>query len=194
MGYGLGRQVLFIVAIPIWIVIRIVLFFFKKMRRIKFALKREIIINIFFIYILCVLSLTLFPLYVQFGSNKDLSSLNLIPIVGTLKDISKTTGVWNMHNSMAKFWIKNVFGNMFLLFPLGVMLPMLWKKFQRNTKVILVAFCSSISIETLQLLSGYIGNSGRAFDVDDIILNTLGALIGIVFYKKFIKGIMDKNN
>ena len=188
MGICLEKQVLFIFLIPIWIIVRIVSIYFNKKSRIDFFWKREISLNIFFIYILCVLSVTLFPLFIQFANKNNEVSINLIPIVETAKEVANITSDSSMHNFMIKFWIKNVFGNILLMFPLGVMLPMLWKKFNTLKKTILFAFCLSLSIETLQLLSGYIGNIGRAFDVDDILLNTVGALVGFVVYDKFIKG------
>ncbi|MEG3068319.1 MAG: VanZ family protein [Syntrophaceticus schinkii] len=46
----------------------------------------------------------------------------------------------------------------------------------------LFAFLFSLGIETLQLLLTLMGNIGRAFDVDDILLNTLGAFIGVSLY------------
>ena len=34
--------------------------------------------------------------------------------------------------------------------------------------------------------------SGRLFDIDDIILNTLGAWIGYIFYKKIVLKLVSK--
>ena len=92
-----------------------------------------------------------------------------------------------MHDFMIWFWIKNIFGNLILLLPLGLMLPILWKGFRNVTKVILFGFFLSLSIEVMQLLSVYIGNMGRAFDIDDIILNTIGVYIGYVIYRIITK-------
>jgi glycopeptide antibiotics resistance protein len=187
MGVYLEKQILFIFLVPIWIIIRIILFFNNKKRRVNFSLKNEAGLNIFFIYILCLLSVTLFPLIIGFGERNNWISVNLIPIIGTAKEVSSITSDPNMQNFMIKFWIKNIFGNILLLLPLGVMMPMLWKQFDCKKKMILFAFCLSLSIETLQLLSGFIGNMGRAFDIDDILLNTIGAFIGFILYDRFVK-------
>jgi Glycopeptide antibiotics resistance protein len=120
-------------------------------------------------------------------------SLNLIPVIGTVKEVSNITRNPNMHNFMVKFWIKNIVGNLLLLFPLEVLLPLLWEKFRNFTRVIIFALSLTLSIEILQLLSGYIGNIGRAFDIDDIILNTAGALIGFIVYNIFNKTIKPTN-
>jgi len=76
------------------------------------------------------------------------------------------------------------------------MVPMFWSKFNGAIKTTLYAFCLSLSIEALQLASFYIGNTGRAFDIDDILLNTIGAYIGYIIYKKIIessKYILNKH-
>jgi glycopeptide antibiotics resistance protein len=46
----------------------------------------------------------------------------------------------------------------------------------------MVALGLSLSIEAIQFVLGFLGNA-RAVDIDDVILNTLGALLGICFYK-----------
>ncbi|WP_333888176.1 VanZ family protein [Clostridium sp.] len=162
---------------------------FRSNSRIRssFSLKREVILNVFFIYILCFIGVTLFPLKISLDRDYTWISVNVIPVMSTVKEITNITNDPNMHSFMIKFWIKNIGGNLILLFPLGVMVPILWSKFNSAIKTTFFAFCLSLSIEVLQLLSTYIGNAGRAFDIDDILLNTVGAYIGYIFYKKFIK-------
>lgn len=184
------KQVLFIFLLPIWIVIRIV--FWRVFKGRRNSIKRELILNVFFIYILCLLSVTLFPLYITFGRDNHWFSVNIIPVISTVKEVSNITNDPNMHNFMVRFWIKNILGNVLLLMPLGVMLPMLWRKFQGARKTVVFAFCLSLSIEIIQLLSSYIGNVGRAFDIDDIILNTIGAWLGFILYDKFIRKVVIK--
>lgn len=184
------KQVLFIFLLPIWIVIRLVLW--KMNKTSSHTLKRELILNIFFIYILCFLSITLFPLYIAFGRNVHWFSVNIIPVIATVREVSNITQDPNMHSFMVRFWIRNIFGNALLLMPLGVMLPTIWRRFQRLRETALFAFCLSLCIEIIQLFSSYIGNVGRAFDIDDIILNTIGAWIGFILYDKLIRKIVVK--
>lgn len=180
----IDRLSLFVFLIP-WVIIRIASFRLNKADRNNFLLKREMILNIFFIYMLCLVSLTLFPLRINFDENYHWISVNLIPIIGTIKAITNTTkdAVW--HDYIIKFWIMNIVGNLVLMFPLGVLIPVLWNKYNSMIKITLIALCLSLSIETIQLASCYIGNVGRAFDIDDILLNTVGASLGFVFYKIF---------
>ncbi len=187
MGIYLGSKILFVFLLPIWVVVRLIAFRSNSRIRSSFSLKREVILNVFFIYILCFIGVTLFPLKISLDRDYTWISVNVIPVMSTVKEITNITNDPNMHSFMIKFWIKNIGGNLILLFPLGVMVPILWSKFNSAIKTTFFAFCLSLSIEVLQLLSTYIGNAGRAFDIDDILLNTVGAYIGYIFYKKFIK-------
>ena len=72
----------------------------------------------------------------------------------------------------------NAFGNIALFLPLGILLP-LATKFRSLKQVMLVALLLSFSIEAIQFALRFIGNA-RAVDIDDVILNTLGALLGFV--------------
>ena len=63
-------------------------------------------------------------------------------------------------------------GNFALLMPLGVLLPVLSTRFRGPMRILLAVGLVSLCIETVQ------GTmiAGRAFDADDVILNTLGAV------------------
>jgi hypothetical protein len=64
-------------------------------------------------------------------------------------------------------------GNIVLLAPLGVLLPVLSNRFRGPLRVFLAVGLVSLCIEVVQ------GTmiAGRAFDADDVILNTLGAVV-----------------
>jgi len=64
-------------------------------------------------------------------------------------------------------------GNIVLLAPLGVLLPVLSNRFRGPLRVLLTVGLVSLCIEVVQ------GTmiAGRAFDADDVILNTLGAVV-----------------
>ncbi|RYL93912.1 VanZ family protein [Sporolactobacillus sp. THM7-4] len=79
-----------------------------------------------------------------------------------------------------------VFGNIVLFAPLCFFL--LYFHALSVKKTLLLVACSSISIEVIQLvqnffLSTYIYGVNRSSDIDDVILNTCGSLIGILVYK-----------
>lgn len=77
---------------------------------------------------------------------------------------------WN--NFSAKNWA-NVLLNVAMFLPLGVLLPLLGKKFRKWYVAIPTGFAASLAIELVQLITGR-----GLCDVDDLFCNTLGALIG----------------
>jgi glycopeptide antibiotics resistance protein len=74
----------------------------------------------------------------------------------------------------------NVAGNILIFVPMGFFLPYFFKGLRRTKSLLLVIVLMSLSIETLQILT-----STGEFDVDDVILNTVGAMVG---YFLFVKG------
>lgn len=75
-----------------------------------------------------------------------------------------------------------IFGNLILLFPLGLLAPLVWRRFQsaRNAAALVVA--TTLAIETTQLLASLaLGFTFRSFDVDDLWLNSLGGFAGAAF-------------
>ena len=75
---------------------------------------------------------------------------------------------------------RNVIGNIAVFIPFGYLITdiiyMLTKKSNIFMSLIYI-FITSLSIEIIQMFIG------RSFDIDDILLNTLGGLIGILIYK-----------
>jgi VanZ family protein len=67
-------------------------------------------------------------------------------------------------------------GNIVLLMPLGVLLPVISERFRGPLRILVAVGLVSLCIETVQ------GTmiAGRAFDADDIILNTIGAVLAYV--------------
>jgi glycopeptide antibiotics resistance protein len=79
-----------------------------------------------------------------------------------------------------KIWSKQIVGNFIMLLPLGIFLPLLYKKISNFGLVFIVSILISTLFELLQLIT-----SIRSADVDDIFLNTLGACTGFILYKLF---------
>ena len=67
-------------------------------------------------------------------------------------------------------FIKNIVGNIVLFIPFGFIFKYLFKLQIRYLLLITILF--SLSIELLQLLIG------RVFDIDDILLNMIGSILG----------------
>ena len=75
-------------------------------------------------------------------------------------------------------FITNLAGNVFAFSPFGFLLPVMTEKKRGFIKVVAGTFLFSFIIEICQ----YIFKVG-VFDVDDLLLNTVGGLIGYIIYK-----------
>ena len=71
----------------------------------------------------------------------------------------------------------NVFGNVIAFMPMGFLQPLLSDRQRRKILVVLNCFIVSLLVETIQLVFK-IG----CFDVDDMILNTLGGSLGYLCF------------
>lgn len=77
-----------------------------------------------------------------------------------------------------RIFILNILGNVVGFIPFGWMVPYISRKYANGFFVVLLSFEFSLFIELTQLIFR-IGS----FDVDDLLLNTLGGCIGyILFY------------
>jgi VanZ family protein len=78
--------------------------------------------------------------------------------------------------------VLEVGGNFVLLAPLGVLLPILSERFHGVWRIFLIIGVISLAIETAQ---GTV-IAGRAFDADDVILNTLGGVAAYLLFGRRI--------
>lgn len=67
--------------------------------------------------------------------------------------------------------------NIILFIPLGLLAPLIWTKMNKLHNVIGAGFFFTVLIEASQLLNH------RATDIDDILLNLLGAAVGFALFK-----------
>jgi glycopeptide antibiotics resistance protein len=74
--------------------------------------------------------------------------------------------------------LHNTVGNIMIFVPLGIFLPILFKKYRSFTKLLIGVVVMTFAIEIGQFFL-QIGQ----FDIDDVILNVSGALIGFAFFK-----------
>lgn len=81
-------------------------------------------------------------------------NLNILPFAGMAADV------------------KNAALNVLLFVPLGLLAPLLWPDLRRLKHMALLALAFSGLIEILQIFTF------RASDINDLITNTLGAVIG----------------
>ena len=73
--------------------------------------------------------------------------------------------------------VAEIIPNILLFIPLGLSLPIIFKKMRKSTRTI---FCISIVTFTIESLQYFVG---RRADVDDIITNLTGGIIGYILFK-----------
>ena len=78
---------------------------------------------------------------------------------------------WDITNGVQAYLVNSGL-NILLFVPLGFILPLLWKEFRSRRAMCFTGFLLSLGIELAQLLNY------RISDVDDLIMNTLGAFLG----------------
>ena len=96
---------------------------------------------------------------------------NLVPF----QEIRRFLTYWQTVGPVAAFL--NVGGNVLGFLPFGFLLPVMSRRLRRALPVILLGFCLSQAVETIQLITKV-----GIFDVDDLLLNTLGAAAGYAVF------------
>ena len=84
-------------------------------------------------------------------------------------------GITNVLKESGKpeFIIQNLGGNILVFMPLGILVPLLFPKTWSFKRIVLTGFLTSLLFEIIQLFA-IMG----CFDVDDILLNTIGTALG----------------
>ena len=144
---------------------------------------KKFVQSLFYVYTFCLIfyTVSLIPYHKIFTNDMMARELWVLPPYNLIPFNIFNTSVTSL----------NVYGNLFLLFPLGIMLPIMHKKYLSLSKFIIIAFTTVLLIETVQLIAtvliGAFEPSGyqRAFDIDDFIFNCLGGLVGF-FTCKFL--------
>lgn len=84
--------------------------------------------------------------------------------------------------------LRLIVGNVVAFMPLGGLTPLLVPRRRSWLFVLLVAAVASTAIELAQLgLSAALGYTYRQSDVDDVILNVIGALLGYALFTAFVR-------
>ncbi|GAA2507602.1 hypothetical protein Ahu01nite_059070 [Winogradskya humida] len=70
--------------------------------------------------------------------------------------------------------------NVIMFIPFGILLPLLWRGSDGYLPMLLRSGLASATIELAQLVLGLTVGSRRTVDINDLIANTAGALIGLL--------------
>jgi glycopeptide antibiotics resistance protein len=139
--------------------------------------------------VLCgVLLLIYFALLIRllfFRTNHSLFALSGLPLrlrlIGANLIPFKTVLYYLGGNQSRGVVIDNLLGNIAAFGPMGFLLPLLFQRAKKIGGLLSIIILTSLSFEVLQLITGW-----GSFDVDDIILNTTGGILGFLIYKVLV--------
>lgn len=160
--------------LPLYIVGRIL---WVWMRRTDRNPVRELVLAVFVLFMFGLLNLTFQNGLESLKAGsfahawirwKQKLGVNLTPF-RTIRNYLKYGG------SADAIWV-NIAGNIVMFVPWGFGLPLLWRRYQSFFKVALMSLALPFFIEFCQLFIG------RSVDVDDIILNFTGGMLGGLLY------------
>ena len=129
----------------------------------EFSLYKELIALSFIIYILCLFQV------VTFQDNNNISSNNLIPFREMFR-----------YDFGSRLFLKNVLGNIIMFLPYGFFTSYFLQE-TRLIPILSLTVITSLTIESTQLMIG------RVFDIDDILLNIVGGVLGHYLYILILK-------
>ena len=132
----------------------------------KIVLYKELLGLSFIIYILCLFQVVTFQDNVSWATN------NFIPF----KEMFR-------YNIGSRLFVKNVLGNMLMFLPYGFFVSYYLKN-KKPTLTVILTLIASFSIELVQMMIG------RVFDIDDILLNLIGGIIG--YYCYYLLGVVGE--
>ena len=155
---------------------------------------KRITLTLFILYILAMLFLLIIPN--NYRSNNVLvgglswerwssfvaNGFNIVPFRGITEQIGSIFA-----GEAAARNIIYLFGNIIGFFPLGFFLPVLFAKQRKFIRFIAAGALSIICVELLQLVT-----MRGSFDIDDVILNSIGACLGFFVLKRFVKRVIGQ--
>lgn len=162
--------------LPAWVSVRVAVLLERKIGSV--SLRRELLLSTLIAYLIVLAALTVVPLNKAAVSGAGF--ISLIPGHTTLGCFRQMTGtavevvICNMN------WL----GNVLLFIPMGMLMQFVSPRFDSARGSAAAALLAAVTIEGIQYLQRSIG-MGRNVDVDDIILNLGGALIGYTLMRQF---------
>ncbi len=150
------------------------------------AKRRKVGIGVFLIYLalgawgLGVVAVTLFPLpyqheLIESERSSQFLGNNLVPLA-TIGPVIRE----GLDGSQLRVLVANVV----MFVPFGFFAALLPTRRPTALRVVMAAIVTSCAIELTQwLISSWLGYTYRTADIDDVILNTLGAALGFIAFR-----------
>ncbi len=133
---------------------------------------------LFLIYLGWVVCFVLYPIPMTLVKTTSNGEINLVPVTHMLQDYH---GAFEMMGyPIRQQFYENYVGNIILFVPFGFFLPLI-SRFKTFGNIVIAAILFSVLIETLQFFARYVGVY-RSVDIDDVLLNTAGAITGYFIF------------
>lgn len=162
--------------LPAWVGVRVVAHLARKTKSV--SARRELLLITLVAYLVVLAALTVVPLDRAAVSGAGI--ISLIPGHTTLGCYRRMTGtpvevvICNL----------NLLGNIGLFIPMGMLLQFISLRFASARGTVAAALLAAVTIEGIQYLERSMGME-RSVDIDDVILNVAGALIGYFIIRLF---------
>lgn len=186
-----------IVYVALYLIIFAVYYFITLKKR-GHWLDNRVIINAFFILYLLLLFRFVFTPFTMWldASNRErfireilqreelltwweIANINLVPFRSIIQTLSAPLVIW-------RFTLLFLVGNFILLLPLPIFVGLLMKRELSLRKAFMIGFLTTLFIESIQLVINLAtGWPNRLVCVDDLLLNTLGAVVGCFVFGKY---------
>ncbi|WP_078551686.1 VanZ family protein [Bacillus alkalicellulosilyticus] len=158
------------VLVPMFIGGVILLMKWRKEKESPISFQQYVVVISFGIYLLSVIHLVFFPIDVNIGDYANQTpwykTINFIPVL--------TIDVFT-------FLL-----NILMLVPFGMYIPFLKSSVTSVKTVAKYGFMLSLSFEVLQMVIRITLGSGRSSDINDLLANTAGAVIGFLIIKAML--------
>ncbi|MCL2298896.1 MAG: VanZ family protein [Firmicutes bacterium] len=159
---------------PVYILLR---WLYCRKKRSSCGFGGELLRFGFVMYLVALLSMTVVPdwSFTQYEGQK--LGIEIYWRTGQIQLVPFRTVLMYLRDNVGRFKaLVNLLGNVVLFMPIGFLPPLLWQKWRlfRNMILLSVAFPLFIEIEQHFI--------GRSSDIDDLLLNTLGILLGYVLW------------
>ncbi len=155
---------MFVFITIIWILVRAAI----AIRLKKFSVKRELQMLLVYICLVVIARFAYFPLHHVYGKIGSL----MIGYTAIQTDMISLIPFYFLFDRYDG-WIINIIGNIAMFIPVGIVWPICFQKLDSIRKTVFAGMVFILLIELTQLLC-----LERHTDIDDVILNTSGVLIG----------------
>jgi len=162
--------VLSAITVPLWLLFRL---YRGRAGALRTSFARELLLLAFVVYLSGLGAATLEP---NRNSRAAVAATDGLELRPNLASLTCSSPSLSRGSTVRSFCVRNARGNFVLFVPLGILLPLVWRRL-RFWNGLLAALAISVGIELAQYVTRPWSN--RLADVNDVILNVLGAGLGL---------------